>query len=65
MEWRAALDPEPQRIVLRDAITSVTNDPYKGMELVPDKPEVSDSIHDSEQLFATLMLGIPGPPRAV
>ena len=64
MEWRAALDPEPQRIVLRDAITSVTNDPYKGMELVPEKPEVSDSIHDSEQLFATLMLGIPCPPKS-
>jgi hypothetical protein len=34
------------------------------MELVPEKPEVSDSIHDSEQLFATLMLGIPCPPKS-
>jgi len=64
MEWRQLLDPEPQRIVLRDAIQAITKNPAKANELVPEKPEVTDSIHDAEQTFGTLMQGVQVTPKS-
>jgi hypothetical protein len=58
------LDPEPQRIVKRKAILAWTKDPYLAEILVPEKPEISDSVHDAEATFGTLMQGIPVTPKS-
>jgi hypothetical protein len=38
MGYRPMLDPEPQRIVLRDTIMALTKNPAKALELVPETP---------------------------
>ena len=64
MEIRQTLDPQPQREVSRIFVQALTHQPYLVDLLVPEKPEISDSIHDAEQTFATLMLGIPCQPKS-
>lgn len=64
MEWRQMLDPEPQRVVLRDAIMAMTKNPAKALELVPETPQVSSSVHDSEVVFGALMAGIQVTPKS-
>lgn len=59
MEWRDKFDPDPQRKILRDSVLAITDDPARAEELVPETPTVSDSIHDTEAVFGTLMTGTP------
>jgi hypothetical protein len=64
MEIRQTLDPQPQREVDRIYVQALTHQPQLVEMLVPEKPEISDSIHDTEQCFATLMQGIPVTPKS-
>lgn len=56
---RPTLDPGAQREVDRLYISSLTDNPRLADFLVPDAPKVSDSTHDAELAFGTLMQGIP------
>lgn len=54
------LDPPAQRIVKRKYITTLTRDPKMGELLVPTTPdEASDGMLEAEDVFGTLMQGIP------
>jgi hypothetical protein len=64
MEVRQTLDPQPQREVSRIFVQALTHQPYLVDLLVPEKPVISDSIHDAETTFATLMMGIPVTPKS-
>lgn len=64
LQMRPMMDPEPQRVVLRDAVLALTKNPAKAMELVPDAPVVTDSIHDTEVVFGTLMGGNMVTPKS-
>lgn len=59
MEYRHLYDPEPQRLILRDVTTSLTDDPARAEMLVPDQPQISDSTHDAQLAMASLMMGLP------
>lgn len=63
LEARAMFDPEPQRIILRDFTMALTKNPAKALELVPETPTISDSVHDSEVVFGTLMGGNMVTPK--
>jgi hypothetical protein len=63
MEWRPLLNPEAQTKVLRDSILAITDDPARAEELVPDDPHISDSIHDTELVFTSLMAGTQVQPK--
>jgi hypothetical protein len=63
-EIRQHLDPDPQREADRIYVQALTHQPYLVEMLVPEKREVSDSIHDAEQTFGTLIQGIPCQPRS-
>jgi hypothetical protein len=56
---RPALDPEPQRQVLRKAILAYTDDPSQSLALVPEQPKISDSVHDAQLAAGSLMGGFP------
>lgn len=59
MTHRDKYDPEAQREILRDVTLAVTDDPAKADRLVPEQPHISDSIHDAQLTFGSLMqLGI-------
>lgn len=62
-EWlmanREKYDPEPQREILRDVTLAVTDDPARAERLVPEAPQVSNSIHDAQLSFGALMMGAP------
>lgn len=57
MEWRPLFNPSAQNDILKDAVIAITDDPARAAALVPDQPKVSDSIHDAELSFGTLMMG--------
>ncbi len=57
MHWRQLYDPEAQRKILRDVTLAVTDDPGRAKEYVPEQPHISDSIHDTQLAFGSLMLG--------
>lgn len=59
MENREKYDPSAQRIILRDATLAVTDNPDKAIELVPDEPVASSSVHDAQLASSTLLLGMP------
>jgi hypothetical protein len=59
MEWRPLMDPEPQRIVLRDALSEVMDDSARAEMLVPEQPHISDSVHDAQLAMGSLMMGLP------
>jgi hypothetical protein len=60
MEWRTMFDPEPQRIILRDAVLAITDDPGRANALVPENPmKVTDSVHDAQLATGTLLQGLP------
>lgn len=60
MQWRNLYDPEPQRQILRDVTLAVTDDPARAESLVPEQPvKITDSVHDAELAFGTLMSGNP------
>ena len=51
MEIRQTLDPQPQREVDRIYVQALTHQPQLVEMLVPEKPEISDSIHDTEHVL--------------
>lgn len=57
-------EPESQRLILRKASFAVTGDPGLSDTLVPEKPQISTSVHDTELAFGTLMQGIPVQPSS-
>lgn len=57
MEQREKFDPDAQRKILRDTVVAVTDDAARAEELVPEEREVSDSIHDTELAYGSLMMG--------
>lgn len=60
MEWRNLYDPESQRLILKKATFSVTDDPSLSNELVPDDPvKITDAVHDAQLAAGTLMQGLP------
>lgn len=53
-------DPQSQRIILRDWTAVITDNPDKAEQLVPIRPpEATDGVFEAEDVFATLMQGIP------
>lgn len=64
MEWRDKFDPDPQRKILRDSVLAITDDAARAEELVPEQPQISDSVHDTEAVFGTLMTGTPVTPKS-
>lgn len=63
LEMRPMFDPQPQREVLRDVVLAITDDAAKAEQLVPEAPTVSDSVHDTELAFGTLMIGGKVTPK--
>lgn len=59
MQWRTLYDPASQRKVLRDATLAVTDDAARAVDLVPDEPVISDTVHDAQLAAGTLMQGLP------
>ncbi|OLE10691.1 MAG: hypothetical protein AUG89_11550 [Acidobacteria bacterium 13_1_20CM_4_56_7] len=59
LSMRNLYDPEPQREILRDVTLAITDDPARAEALVPEQPQISDSIHDAQLSFGTLMTGAP------
>lgn len=56
MNMRPMYDPESQRKILRDVTLSVTDDPARAEDLVPESPvQVSNSRHDAQLAAGTLM----------
>lgn len=63
MQFRPLYDPAAQRQILRDVTLAITDDPAKAHAYVPEEPVVSDSVHDTELVFTTLMQGSKVTPR--
>lgn len=63
MQFRPLYDPEAQRKILRDVTLAITDDPARAKDYVPEQPHVSDSVHDTELAFGTLMMGGQVTPR--
>jgi hypothetical protein len=59
MNFRPLYDPSAQRMILRDVTTAITDDPAKAEALVPEQPQVSNSIHDAQLAAGSLMQGLP------
>ena len=57
MQYRPLYDPESQRKILRDVTLAITDDPARAEEYVPEQPHISDSIHDTQLAFGSLMQG--------
>lgn len=57
MQYRPLYDPESQRKILRDVTLAITDDPGRAQEYVPEQPHISDSIHDTQLAFGSLMAG--------
>lgn len=63
MESRPLYDPAAQRDILRIFTLATTDDPALADTLVPEQPHISDSIHDTELAFGSLMAGSMVTPR--
>ncbi len=64
MQFRPLYDASSQRKILRNVTLAITDDPAIADDLVPEQPEISDSVHDSELAFGTLMQSSPVSPKA-
>lgn len=64
MQFRPLYDPEPQRDILRTFTLAITDSPEMAQRWVPDQPQVTDSIHDTEIVFGTLMSGSMVTPKS-
>jgi len=54
------LEPTAQRKVMRDYIAVIGRNPDRAMDLIPEEPnKVSSGRKAAEDVFATLMLGVP------
>lgn len=65
MSVRPLMNPEGQQRVLSKYVFSVTHDPKVVQELAPydASPHVTDTMHDTELVFGTLMQGNPVTPK--
>ncbi len=63
MQWLPMFDPSSQRIVLRDSVMAITDDPSRAEMLVPEQPKVSDSVHDAQLASGALLQGLPVAPK--
>ena len=63
MAYRALYDQGAQRQILRDVTLAITDDPARADSLVPEEPTVSNTVHDTEFAFGTLMSGNPVTPK--
>jgi hypothetical protein len=63
LQMRPMYDPDAQRDILRDATLAFTDDPARAIQLVPDEPRVSDTVHDTELVYSSLMAGHPITPK--
>lgn len=63
LAMRNLYDPDAQREILRDVTLAVTDDSARAMQLVPEEPRVSDTVHDTELVFAALMAGRSVTPK--
>jgi hypothetical protein len=63
MAFRPLYDAGAQRKILRDVTLAITDDPARADELVPEQPQVSDTVHDTELVFSALMSGDHVTPR--
>lgn len=59
MAARPLYDPSAQRDILRLFTSSTTEDPALSEHLVPEEPEVSDSVHDAQLRWGSLMQMAP------
>lgn len=64
LAMRNLYDPEPQRQILRDVTLAITDDAARAEMLVPDVPEISNSIHDAQLRFGSLMAGGEVKPKS-
>lgn len=65
MSVRNLMDPEPQRIVLRNFVLSNSDDPSLAEQLVPENPmKVTPSVHDAQLAIGSLMAGAVMEPMA-
>lgn len=64
LAMRPLYDQDAQRDILRDVTLAITDDPARADSLVPDEPRVSDTVHDTELAFGTLMAGNPVTPKS-
>ncbi len=55
--------PEAQHEILKFYDAVITKDYAKANALNPEQPHISDSVHDTEIVFGTLMQGNPVQPR--
>jgi hypothetical protein len=57
-------DPHAAQEIKHDYVLAVTNNPKKAARLAPldAVPKITDSIHDAQQSFGTLMLGVDMQP---
>ncbi len=63
MAFRPLYDAGSQRKILRDVTLAITDDPARADELVPEEPQVSDTVHDTELVFGSLMAGYHVTPK--
>jgi hypothetical protein len=58
-------DPNAQQEIKHDYVLAVTNNPKKANRLAPldATPKVTDAVHDAQQSFGTLMLGVEMDPK--
>lgn len=63
MNFRPLYDPSAQRQILRDVTLAITDDPAKALFYVPEEPQVSNSVHDTELAFTSLFNGNRVTPR--
>lgn len=60
MQQYPLLDPDAQRVALRDYIFAVTSDAAKTQILVPQQRNaVTDSIHDAQMSASTMLMALP------
>ncbi len=59
MQFRSMYDPGPQREILREVTLAVTDDPGLTQRLVPPERKISNSVHDAQLRFGSLMQGVP------
>lgn len=64
MAYRPLYDAASQRKILRDVTLAITDDPARADDLVPEEPQVSDTVHDTELVFDSLMNGRPVTPKS-
>lgn len=63
MAWRPMANPSAQKEVDRIYITANSQDYDLADRMVPEEPEISGSIHDTELVFGALMSGSMVQPR--